>query len=449
MPEAPNKTVLKMFTCLLVLVLSGFVCKAQQRPFITLWKSDNLRDGSSNADQITIPVNPAYNYNYLIHWESADENVYSGDLGNLTGSATITFPEAGIYRVEITGDFPQIYFNNSGDRSKFIDVVQWGDIVWEDFAHSFYGCDQMKMSANDAPDLSLVTSFLFTFAGATKFNQKIGHWDVSCATTMKGAFMQAVSFNQPLSNWDVSSVTNMMSMFFQAKSFNQPLGSWDVSCVENMEGMFMEAESYNQPLNNWEVTSVKNIKNMFYGAISFNQPLNDWNLFSVTDLSYMFYGASSFNQTLEKWDVSSVNKMSCMFMKALSFNMPLSNWDISSVTDMQRMFCLATSFNQPLQDWELASLINVNGMFYSASSFNQDLSHWNFNNIELINSFVSYSGLSVENYDKLLMKLINYNSLPRDINFDSDQLKYCNGELARKKLINEKGWVFNDLKGCD
>src|SRR5690606_18593373 len=122
------------------------------RPFITIWKTDN--SGTSNDNQITIPTDPseelALVYNYDVYWEEVDSPTNNGSAAGLTGDYTIDFPAPGTYRVEIMGQFPKIFFNNEGDRSKILAVEQWGDIVWEDMQYSFYGCDILAISVSVA-----------------------------------------------------------------------------------------------------------------------------------------------------------------------------------------------------------------------------------------------------------------------------------------------------------
>src|SRR5690606_29551754 len=174
------------------------------RPFITIWKTDN--SGTSNDNQITIPTDPseelALVYNYEVYWEEVDNPTNNGSAAGLTGDYTIDFPAPGIYRVEITGQFPKIFFNNRGDKSKILSVEQWGDIVWENMRSSFYGCDEISINAQDSPDLSQVTDMWGMFR-ASSINQNINHWDVSNVTDMGYLFRDASQFNQDLSDWDV------------------------------------------------------------------------------------------------------------------------------------------------------------------------------------------------------------------------------------------------------
>ena len=55
-------------------------------------------------------------------------------------------------------------------------------------------------------------------AGAHKFNQPIGDWDVGNVTNMEQMFTNAYAFNQLIGDWDVSNVTTMGSMFMTQKN---------------------------------------------------------------------------------------------------------------------------------------------------------------------------------------------------------------------------------------
>ncbi len=330
---------------------------ASDEPFITKWTVD------SSDTSITIPTysdesyNDGESYSYDIYWEDINDSSRNGNLSGQTGDTTIDFEQDGTYSVEISGEFPRIYFGEYSihedyeDYDKIVSIDQWGDIQWSSMRGAFYQASDLKYNATDAPNLSVVTS-------------------------MNGMFKQASSFNGDISNWDVSSVTDMHNMFYEASSFNQPLDNWNVSSVTNMHAMFANT-SFNQPLNNWNVSNVTDMTGMFYKVFFFNQPLDNWDVSSVTNMSWMFSYAYSFNQPLSNWSVSNLTDMKGMFNKATSFNQPLSNWDVSSGTNMSRMFSYADSFNQPLSNWNVSSVTDMSMMFYEASSFNQNLGGWN------------------------------------------------------------------------
>ncbi|VAW61866.1 Chitinase, partial [hydrothermal vent metagenome] len=196
------------------------------RPFITVWKTDN--PGVSEDDQVRIGIKGG-GYNFNIDWGDGkvDENLTENlDSPALATTFTHQYEEPGIYTISINGIFPRIYFEtfNPDDTSnpevqtdydydKILSIVQWGDIKWQSMDHAFFRCTNLAGNATDNPDLSQVTDMNEMFYGASKFNQDISGWDVSGVTTMSAMFFEASSFNQDVGGWDVSSVTTMRKMF--------------------------------------------------------------------------------------------------------------------------------------------------------------------------------------------------------------------------------------------
>ena len=103
----------------LLLVFTHFLLTAQfqnknivnkDKAFITKWKTDNL--GTSDDNQITIPVVEDEEYDYYVDWGDG-----TFDL-NVSESITHTYQNSGEYQVSIKGKFPRIFFNNKGDKEK-------------------------------------------------------------------------------------------------------------------------------------------------------------------------------------------------------------------------------------------------------------------------------------------------------------------------------------------
>lgn len=454
---------------LVLLLITSFSAFAQ--PFITTWKTDN--PGVSANNQITIPTFTG-GYNYNIYWEQVGSPAVNGTLTGQTGSTTITFPAIGTYRVEISGSFPHIYFNNTGDRQKILTIEQWGSIAWTTMQNAFMGCSNLTIPATDAPNLSGVTSMQSMFENTSSFNQPIGNWDVSNVIRMDSLFHNA-SFNQFIGNWNVSNVTSMVRMFAGAPFFNQPIGNWNVSNVTNMEAMFGGTASFNQPIGNWNVGNVTNMTYMFASAslfdqpignwdvsnvtsmrgmfsnTSFNQPIGNWNVGNVTDMNSMFWIASSFNQPIGNWDVSNVTDMGSMFSRHASFNQDIGNWNVSNVTDMSFMFYDVISFNQPIGNWEVSNVTNMSGMFNNATSFNQNLGLWQIGNVTNMTNMLSNSALSITSYDATLIGWAAQTVQP-NITLGAMGLTYCSAVAARDKLtLPPVNWtIVGDgfLLGC-
>ncbi len=225
-----------------------------------------------------------YNYNVDCNNDglfeaSAQSGNYTCDYSTLGGAGTYTIriqDNAG----DSTG-FPRIYFNNSGDKLKLIDIEQWGSGKWTSMGDAFDGCSNMTMSATDAPDLTNVTSMWGMFYEADSFNGDIGGWDVSNVEDMTYMFYSADNFNQDIGSWVTSSLSNMTYLFAHAVSFNQDIGSWDTSDATTMYGMFYGAYAFNQDLSAWNVSSLTNAGEMFNGVqlstYNYDALLNGWN----------------------------------------------------------------------------------------------------------------------------------------------------------------------------
>ena len=305
------------------------VCRdqASTTAFITKWKTDN--PGASDDNQITLPLGGG-DYDFTVDWGDGNSD------SNVTGDITHTYATAGTYTVSITGIFPRIHFDDAGDKDKILEVMQWGDQAWSSMENAFSGCTKLVISADDAPDLSGVTSLKEIFAGATSMNQNIGHWDVSNIETMDGAFYGASKFNRSLNSWDVSNVTSMRDMFRQAYDFNHPLNSWDVSSVRDMSDMFNNAFNFNQPLDQWDVSQVWGFNSMFNFCFDFNQSLGFWDISSATSMSGILNG--TFNLDFENYDAT--------LMGWSSLATPPSN--VFLQTDAY--YCQASSARQKLID---------------------------------------------------------------------------------------------------
>ena len=279
-----------------------FLCSIQlsygQSEFITTWQT------TSASESITIPTNSSYTYNYNIDWgDGATES-------NLTGDATHTYTSAGTYTVEVTGTFPAIYFNNSGDKTKILTIEQWGNITWSTMNNAFKGCSNVTINATDAPDLTSVTS-------------------------LEAMFKDASSVDGNLSNWNVSTITNMAFMFDDATAFNGNITTWNVSNVEDMSVMFRDASTFNQDISSWNTSKVRYLDNMFFGASVFNQDISGWDMSAAENTEAMFEDASNFDQNLSTWDVSNVTAMSNMFdnsgLSVLNYDKTLIGWSALSL----------------------------------------------------------------------------------------------------------------------
>ncbi|MEJ1221850.1 BspA family leucine-rich repeat surface protein [Sediminicola sp. 1XM1-17] len=452
----------------MLLGLSVFMVSAQTE-FITTWKTDNT--GVSNDNQIIIPTFPGEVYNYDVDWGdgSIDSDV-KGDISH-------TYTTSGTYQIAITGDFPRIYFDFDGlnsvsnDREKILAINQWGNIQWSSMEFAFQGCSNLDVIATDTPDLSNVKStfgmfylcpslvgnsafsnwdvsnvsdFSSMFRGATLFNQEIGNWDMSNASSLVCLFCQAESFNQPIGNWNVSKVTNLNHTFDGAFSFNQDISNWDVSKVTSMGSTFSDATLFNQDLSSWDVGQVTQMPGMFLRATNFNSDISNWNVGKVTNMSQMFYFANAFNQPIGVWDTSNVTEMFGMFDGAINFNQDLSGWNVGKVTNMEAMFRNTLGFNQDIANWDVSKVTSMVSMFEGSMDFNQDLGAWNVGQVKDMTNMFANNALNTDFYDSMLNAWAELPVLQQNVVFDGGFSKYCDSELAKRKLKIRANWTIKD-----
>jgi hypothetical protein len=141
----------------------GFPPAPPSTDFIIKVKTDNV--GTSADDQFTLPTTTG-TYDYNIDWGD-------GVVENITSSAsqTHTYPVAGEYTIKISGTFPRIFFNNGGDRSKLLEIINFGDVGWTNLNGAFHGCTNLDISATATGNFDLVTtaSVAFYLSGITRF----------------------------------------------------------------------------------------------------------------------------------------------------------------------------------------------------------------------------------------------------------------------------------------
>lgn len=474
---------------IIMIFLFSIINMNAQDAFITTWKTDNI--GTSDSSSITIPVDSTINYSYYYDVDWDNDGIFD-ELG-ITGSITHNFGNVGVYTIRIKGDFPKIYFKEGGDKTKILDISQWGDINWKSMSGAFQGCENLNISATDVPDLSSVTSFRTIFLGCSSLNSNIENWDVSNVSNFYLAFANCSQFNQPLNNWGMSSATKLQRMFLGCSSFNQPLNDWDVSNVTDFAALFHGCTVFNQPLNNWDVSKgiylgfmfgkasnfnqdignwdissaitlagtfteafvfnqdisswntskIKNLENTFRQAAAFNQDIGNWDLGNVTNMKRVFAGATNFNQDIGNWDVSQVTNMAYAFFHATNFNQDISNWNTSNVNSMQNMFNSVVNFNQDVGNWNVGNVTNMASMFEYAYAFDQDLGNWDVSQVINMNRFLNKATLSTSNYDSLLIGWNNL-ELQDSLNFHGGYSIYCEGGSARANMIAVDIWTIED-----
>jgi len=95
---------------------------------------------ASDGETLTIPCKNAGTFDAVLDWgdgSTSEITAYNdADLAHV-------YTTAGEYTVTVTGEFPNVYFNNVGDKAKLIDMEGDGSSTLTTFDHAWHGCSNL------------------------------------------------------------------------------------------------------------------------------------------------------------------------------------------------------------------------------------------------------------------------------------------------------------------
>lgn len=185
-------------------------------------------------------------------------------------------------------------------------------------------------------------------------------------------------------------------------------------CMENAFNMAINLHLNTDGTKGPDLSNVKSMKNMFRVCGKLNKDLSHWDVSKVEDMSGLFYECYKFNNGGNPlaWTTTNADNMSEMFAFTHEFNQSLASFSTDKVTNMRRMFFVAKAFDQDISGFDITELVNAEQM-------------------------LDDSGMSTENYDKLLNAWNGYNT--SNVKFSATGVQYCDGEIARRELI-DRAW---------
>ena len=123
----------------------------------------------------------------------------------------------------------------------------------------------------------------------------------------------------------------------------------------------------------------------------------------------------------------------------------LSEWNTENIGSMVAIFKNAKNFDQNISKWNTTNVESMNHMFYNAKSFNQDIGDWNIVNTIDFGNMLDSCGLSLDNYDSLLIGWSKQTINP-NIVLDANGLNHSVVSLNAKELLTnpQNNWTIND-----
>jgi len=263
------------------------------------------------SETLTIPCQNVGTFNATIDW--GDGGPTSAITAYNDANLVHTYAVAGDYDVRISGTFPNIQFNNAGDKLKLKQIYQLGSVGLTRLDRAFWGCTNLTSAcAHAVNNTAAVTNLYTTFYNCTGL------------TTLD------------VSSWNTAAVTNMSYMFLGCSSLTTlDVSSWNTAAVTTMYAMFYNCTGLTTlDVSSWNTAAVTNMGNMFFNCTGLTDiAIDGWNIAAVTNLiNYMTnvtLPTTRYDATLVAWDAQAVKP-------SLSVDFGGSKYTLGSAADTAR-----------------------------------------------------------------------------------------------------------------
>ena len=235
--------------------------------FVSVWATTAINE------TITIPTQNIGTFNAVVDWGD------SSPLETITAynGFSHVYDDIGDHTISITGTFPNIYFNNGGDKLKIKRVTNLGTVGWTSFLGAFSGCTNLTEFTAGSTDTSSVTNMSAMFqncSGLTSLD--VSSFDTAIVTDMSYMFFVCSGLNSiDVSSFDTSSVADMFAMFHVCSGLTSIVGVEDF-IITGLDGTSdlssfltigkMTTAQYDNLLINWKAQDPFNGMTASFGA---------------------------------------------------------------------------------------------------------------------------------------------------------------------------------------
>ena len=399
---------------------------------------------TTTAETFTIPAQDVGTFAAGIDWGD-------GSISSITAyndaDLTHTYADAGDHTIRISGSFPNVYFNNGGDKLKVKSVENLGVVGWTRLNRSFFGCANMTSFTAGSTDTSAVTDMSVMIRNCTGLTSvDVSSFNTAAVTSMAYTFQNCRSLTSlDLSSFNTAAVLSMDSMFDLCGGLTSlNVSSFDTSAVTIMSDMFYECDSLTSlDLSNFNNAAVTDMDYMFYnctGLTSLN--LTGFTTPSVTNVYAMFYSCTGLTSLdVTSFNTAAVTNMGLMFRNCRSLtSLDFSNFNTAAVTNMTNMFrqCFALT---PL---DVSSFAQCNSLTSIVGVEDFDIS--GLNSTGDLTGFITVGRMTTAEYDATL---INWDALTVFAGMSPafGVSTYTGGgtaATARANLISSDGWIISD-----
>jgi hypothetical protein len=277
-------------------------------PFITTWDTTFTQVGSSEANQIKLPLQSTETYNFDVDWgDGTKDTITSWDQAETLH----TYTTGGSYTIKIKGTFPKFYFNNGKEIGKLKGIDDWGGVEFStDQTNAFYGCwglTYVPPVTSDSINAVTVGDYMFAFCAITSLPEDMLFPNVTTGKSMfrenqlpvlpsamrlnsliDGYYMFAnIGLTEIPAGMDLPSIENGSFMFYFNSALTTVPESMTLATLINGTDMFSSCSIDTLP-SGMELPLLDTGRRMFYGCDLTSLPPN-MNLPMVTSGYQMFY----------------------------------------------------------------------------------------------------------------------------------------------------------------
>jgi hypothetical protein len=242
------------------------------------------------------------------------ETVTQTALPSSANWITHSYASGGVYEIKVSETLERVYFDNEGDASKAIKVLNWGACVWSSFQNSFSNCNLTELPTTPILNGENVTNFRTAFFSNQLTSIPAGLFD-NCPniTSFRSAFFLNQLTSIPAGLFDnCPNVNDFRFIFFSNQLTSIPAGLFnncpnvnDFGSAFNSNqltsipaGLFDNCPNvidFGSAFNSNQLTSIpaglfNNCPNVIDFASTFNS-----NTLPVNDLSRLYIELSLFN----------------------------------------------------------------------------------------------------------------------------------------------------------
>ena len=284
------------------------------------------------SETFTIPCQNVGTFNAVIDW--GDNSDHSTITAYNDADLAHVYNSPGDHVIRITGTFPNIYFNNGGDKLKVKSVENFGEVGWTRADEAFYGCSNMTSFTSGTTDTSALLYMNNMFRACTSLTAlDVSGFNTSSVINMFTAFYDCSSLTTlDVSSFNTALVTDMGYMFFGCASLTSlDVSGFNTALVTDISNMFRGCTSLTAlDVSGFDTSSATSMISVFRACNSLTAlDVSGFNTALVTNMSYMFNGCSSVTDIIgvDTFDISGLDGTGDLTDFATGVTLPTARYD--------------------------------------------------------------------------------------------------------------------------